>query len=715
MKKLRKILVVLLMMLVAEPIVVPVMSEPATQAQRDRQKEQKARQKARQKEQKARQKARKKEQKARQKARNQQRKDKVQEKKDEKNAMAEYQKEVDRVNAYNKKVLAYQNREINHYIGVWGQAGYSSLFQNFNNDELKATSKGGFGGGAGLGYQLQYKHFLLNTGLEMEVFNSRTQFTSTGVNSFMRDYTILPYNTMTFTYRFDKFRDKTQAGFLQIPVLAGGEWGRYYFLAGPKLGLGVIGSARTTASMTTSIVDDEMIGVLSDMLNHALVDDMPLESNKEKLNFGFNLGLAAEFGIYLDEWIHPLTNKKSTVGRDGYTPWWNNLRYRIGVFAEYGVLNVQSAKNAVAGRDLPVLFNDPTQPLDVSMAPLLSLETANKVNVNPFLVGVKVAVFYELPRKQRKLLPLPQEPLPRMAAMVVNEETDRPLSGAMLSIENVEKGKVLSKTTGKTGLVVGKQSRGEYRLWAQRAGFINSDTLTVDHQEDLADTIRISMRPVPKPIEPMLSGYVYDVESSQPLEALLAISSTTGEILYNGQASDEGEFVTDLKAGTYYVHLNAAGYMPKDDTISFVKDPITLTMTKIKEGKKVVLNNMFFATNKTKILPESEPTLEELSQFMLDNPTVTIRIIGHTDAVGSDEANQRLSEGRATAVRNELLMRGVEESRVEAEGRGESQPIADNDTEEGRQKNRRVEFEITGTGGEDIQQIKEVLDQITED
>ena len=127
----------------------------------------------------------------------------------------------------------------------------------------------------------------------------------------------------------------------------------------------------------------------------------------------------------------------------------------------------------------------------------------------------------------------------------------------------------------------------------------------------------------------------------------------------------------------------------------------------VKVGTKVVLHNLFFATNKTQILPESEKALDELYAFLNSHPELVIRITGHTDNVGSDQANIILSEGRANAVRDELIKRGVEVERIEAEGKGEAEPIADNATEEGRAKNRRVEFTILSTGDEDIEQIKE--------
>ncbi len=119
-----------------------------------------------------------------------------------------------------------------------------------------------------------------------------------------------------------------------------------------------------------------------------------------------------------------------------------------------------------------------------------------------------------------------------------------------------------------------------------------------------------------------------------------------------------------------------------------------LMLAPVKKGEVFIMKNMFFATNKTRILSSSEESLEALASYLNRNQDIRIRIIGHTDNVGKDEGNQRLSEGRANAVRQDLIERGIDESRIEAEGRGEKQPIDTNDTEEGRQNNRRVEIEI---------------------
>ena len=86
--------------------------------------------------------------------------------------------------------------------------------------------------------------------------------------------------------------------------------------------------------------------------------------------------------------------------------------------------------------------------------------------------------------------------------------------------------------------------------------------------------------------------------------------------------------------------------------------------------------------------------MNELFQFLDENKDVRIKLIGHTDSVGKDEDNQVLSEGRAASVRQAMIDRGIDGDRIESEGRGESEPIDTNDTEEGRQRNRRVMVEI---------------------
>ena len=110
---------------------------------------------------------------------------------------------------------------------------------------------------------------------------------------------------------------------------------------------------------------------------------------------------------------------------------------------------------------------------------------------------------------------------------------------------------------------------------------------------------------------------------------------------------------------------------------------------------KDVFDNLTFETNKDVIKQESFPYLNELAETLKSAPQWTLKIIGHTDNVGKDAFNLDLSMRRANSVKKYLISQGVTESMITAEGKGETMPIASNDTEEGRSKNRRVEFVIT--------------------
>jgi len=107
----------------------------------------------------------------------------------------------------------------------------------------------------------------------------------------------------------------------------------------------------------------------------------------------------------------------------------------------------------------------------------------------------------------------------------------------------------------------------------------------------------------------------------------------------------------------------------------------------------------FFDFDKAVLKPEGRAKLDDLVSKMGGLNLEVIIAVGHTDAVGSDSYNQRLSIRRSEAVKSYLVGKGVEKNRVYTEGKGEKQPVADNRTSEGRAKNRRVEIEVVGTRG----------------
>jgi len=111
--------------------------------------------------------------------------------------------------------------------------------------------------------------------------------------------------------------------------------------------------------------------------------------------------------------------------------------------------------------------------------------------------------------------------------------------------------------------------------------------------------------------------------------------------------------------------------------------------------KVVILKGVNFDINKSVLKQESYPILDENLTILKSRPKMTITIVGHTDSDGNDAYNQKLSEARATSVMQYFLQKGISANRVQAIGKGEAAPIADNKTEAGKAQNRRIEIEFT--------------------
>jgi len=118
---------------------------------------------------------------------------------------------------------------------------------------------------------------------------------------------------------------------------------------------------------------------------------------------------------------------------------------------------------------------------------------------------------------------------------------------------------------------------------------------------------------------------------------------------------------------------------------------------RVGDGIKITMNESIvnFAFNSSDLTSVSKTNLDKLAQVLVNNPDTNINIYGHTDDKGTDDYNQGLSERRANSVKSYLLSKGIASSRMFATGEGESMPVASNETDAGRAKNRRVEFAIT--------------------
>ncbi|TFH90749.1 OmpA family protein [Vibrio ouci] len=133
----------------------------------------------------------------------------------------------------------------------------------------------------------------------------------------------------------------------------------------------------------------------------------------------------------------------------------------------------------------------------------------------------------------------------------------------------------------------------------------------------------------------------------------------------------------------------------EEKTVEEVVEEVVVVTPVIKSYATKV-DSGHFALNSTELKPESKSQLSELVQFMEQYPQATVEVTGYTDSSGAAEYNQMLSEKRAQAVADELESQGIEASRITVSGEGENNPIASNDTREGRAQNRRVEITVPG-------------------
>lgn len=220
------------------------------------------------------------------------------------------------------------------------------------------------------------------------------------------------------------------------------------------------------------------------------------------------------------------------------------------------------------------------------------------------------------------------------------------------------------------------------------------------------DIYLITFTPIEKAKGPrltLLKGIVFDELSKAPVEAQLELTdNSTGEkIATLNSNSASGKYLISLPAGKNYgINVSATGYlfhsvnvfMP--DTSDYIEIEKNIGLKKLEVGSKIVLNNIFYDFDKSTLRNESISELDRLVSLLNSNPTMKIELSSHTDGMGTEEYNQKLSQERAQSVVDHLTSKGIDKTRLVAKGYGESNPIATNDTEEGRQLNRRTEFSV---------------------
>ena len=201
----------------------------------------------------------------------------------------------------------------------------------------------------------------------------------------------------------------------------------------------------------------------------------------------------------------------------------------------------------------------------------------------------------------------------------------------------------------------------------------------------------------------VFKGNIIDAISRKPLKAELEIIDNKTAKLFSKMNSNSatGKFLMSLPSGKNYgIAVKREGYLfhsenfdiPAKSDYNLVEK--TIELKNIAIGSKIALRNVFFEVGKSNMNPLSNPELARLVKLLNDVPRLKIELSGHTDNTGSEELNLKLSSARAQVVVDHLIQEGISKDRLVAKGYGSTRPVDTNNTKDGRQNNRRTEFEI---------------------
>lgn len=572
-------------------------------------------------------------------------------------------------------------------------AGYSSLLHSSDF----GRSAGLAGGIVQLGYEWNLRQFLLHTGVEFSAINN--------ISLFKSQYTASPYVLSTnFQYgsdpaamqqhfAFSNFREQQMLGYVNIPVMAGGLFDdRYYFLAGVKVGIPVYNSYETNVDVESYLTDPLIPNrEFRNMPQHG-ADRASLTSYGHFTTSPVNVQASAEVGVSISSFI---PQKKAKPGMNNFAR--NKKKkplryyYRVGLFCDYGITS------AVANNEADAFASATEWNPDVEKAqnPPVSTKLPDHVNFNSyaatkgrfssFIVGVKFAMLFQVNQPKKPVMPQ------SWLDVDVTDAATEALLPAQINVLELKTGRETVRMA-KKGTLHMRTKRGGFTVTASAPDYYSdTQSYTIDSLgENVALSFALRHRPY-------FRFRVTHSETGEPMpvHASLINRANNDTILHLNTDAATGSARYMLEDSVAYrIHIAQLGYETYATDIASIADSMNILLKPIKKGDIVIVNHLFFANNSTRILPESEAALNDLKTFLTENPQLRIRIVGHTDNVGSDQFNIKLSEGRAQSVKDALIKRGVDPERIETLGMGKRQPIATNDTEEGRAQNRRVELVI---------------------
>ena len=328
-----------------------------------------------------------------------------------------------------------------------------------------------------------------------------------------------------------------------------------------------------------------------------------------------------------------------------------------------------------------------------------------------YKVGVGTHLFRKKEKRPTPVLPPPvviaeKQPVTRdIAIWVKDEATGQPLPDVEVKL-NGTNGKIFE---GKTDIDGKLHFAGVVQADYTVRGTLNNITTESKKLEaGMFEGKEASINLVLLHNDPRftLVGKAVEKKAGNPVsEVEVSVNNSTRASLQMVRSGADGLFKAQLEpASDFSIAGKKAGYFSNIEQLStkglnrsttlYVK--LELEIQEAKQGQQIVLNKIFFETNKATLNTAASTDLNRLVKYLADNPSARLEIQGHTDNTGSATINKKLSQSRAVSVLNYLTTQGISSARLVAKGYGSSQPIDSNTTVAGRANNRRVEIKILG-------------------
>ena len=273
--------------------------------------------------------------------------------------------------------------ETYHFISLHGDAGYSSLLHNIK--DLKPSA--GLNTNIGVDYRLFHNNFLFSAGIESMYELNANLLDALNTSIRMRD---TEGDLFDMHVQVGNSRDLTHMLNLNIPLLVGGEWGRFYFLVGPKVSLNMYGSTSSRAQITTYGEYDRYYDDFYDMLNHQFVTGQNMGSAVLPLKWNFNIMAHLEIGGRIG---HMFKYKQFRINPD-------KIRMYLAAYADFGLLNLHTGN----GGEPLFKYRETDQGVQFYIQPLLVSSMSDGATFRNLNVGIKYTVAFELPKKGKSYI-----------------------------------------------------------------------------------------------------------------------------------------------------------------------------------------------------------------------------------------------------------------------------------------------------------------------